>query len=601
MWKGKMMLDKPGKDTAPDAPEIELTDEQYAALNDVQEWFARGKDQLYRLFGHAGTGKTFVAKKIGDKIGGAIYAAFTGKATHVLKQNGCKPASTIHSLIYQPKETYDTSGLDPDGSLALIVEAGTIAPDMVKKKCIPLYLYLKERFHDDNEQSRLEWLSSMSGVAEHHIVAFIKKEGGPDWGQKEIEERPRLIIIDECSMVDEEMGTDLLAKGIPMRPDANGADDGEVFAVWKDTFAHSKSGAKINCAYNIVAACLLDKIKLRYDQFAERIVIVWLDDDGKPGEEKELTDNMCVQIRNDWDIGYNFRPSKELFYDSMLARALFNSFHPVRDYLKSNVHDGTPRTHNWLQVYAGAEDTPYTRAVGEIFLLACVRRIMEPGCKFDEMIIFESPQGFDKSQALAVLAVRDEWFCDDMPLDGDTKKVIEQSAGVWIIEAGDLKGMKTADVGHLKTMLSRRFDKSRMAFGHLTENRRRQFVIAGTTNEGKYFKDLTGNRRFWPVKVLRFNLELLKADIGQLWAEAFAKEQAGASIRLAPELWPVAAEIQKERLEHNAYVDDLEEKLGMIDAGRIKSVEVMKLLEISIERRNPPWEKVKAAMEELGL
>ena len=196
--------------------------------------------------------------------------------------------------------------------------------------------------------------------------------------------------------------------------------------------------------------------------------------------------------------------------------------------------------------YGSAKDTPYVRAVGAITLIAAVRRVRQPGCKFDEMLILESEQGTEKSVALETLAVNSEWFSDDLPLSADGKRVIEQTRGRWIIEAAELSGMRKADVEHLKAMLSRRTDRARLSYGRMTTEKRREFIVVGTTNEKTYLKDLTGNRRFWPVEV-KFNIHTLRRDRDQLWAEAAVREAQGESIRLDPKLWKDAADEQKER------------------------------------------------------
>ena len=140
---------------------------------------------------------------------------------------------------------------------------------------------------------------------------------------------------------------------------------------------------------------------------------------------------------------------------------------PVFDYLDA-LWDGKPRVDRWLTTYAGAEDSEYVRAVGALMLIAGVRRIRKPGCKFDEMLVLEQPnQGTDKSSALAVLAVNDDWFCDDLPLNTDSKGVIEALRGRWIIEVAELSGMRKAEVEHVKSLLSRRIDRARMAYGRL--------------------------------------------------------------------------------------------------------------------------------------
>ena len=135
-------------------------------------------------------------------------------------------------------------------------------------------------------------------------------------------------------------------------------------------------------------------------------------------------------------------------------------------------------------------------AVGALILIAAVRRIRQPGCKFDEMLVLESPQGTDKSQALRVLAINNDWFSDYLPLNAKPQLVIEMLHGRWIVEAGELTGLKKADIEHLKAFLSRQIDRSRMAFGRLLKEYPRQCVIFGSTNLTEYLRDTTGNRRF---------------------------------------------------------------------------------------------------------
>jgi predicted P-loop ATPase len=209
-----------------------------------------------------------------------------------------------------------------------------------------------------------------------------------------------------------------------------------------------------------------------------------------------------------------------------------------------------------------------------------VRRIRQPGCKFDEMLVLEQPmQGTDKSSALAILAVQDDWFTDDLPLNVESQKVIETLRGRWIVEAAELSGMKKADVEHLKAMLSRRIDRARMAYGRLPIEAPRQCIIVGTTNKLEYLRDTTGNRRYWPVQVQLFDLAALRRDRDQLWAEAAAREAKGESIRLRRELWPVAAQQQQQRLADDPFVAILDRYLGHLE-GKIRAVDVWTLLDL---------------------
>jgi predicted P-loop ATPase len=219
------------------------------------------------------------------------------------------------------------------------------------------------------------------------------------------------------------------------------------------------------------------------------------------------------------------------------------------------------RIDRWLVAYGGAEDTEYVRAVGALVLVAAVRRVRQPGCKFDEMIVLESEQGRNKSKALEILAVEPEWFTDNLPLGLPAKETIEALSGHWIVEVSELQGMRKSDIDKVKAFLSRNTDRARMAYDRTVTEARRQCVIIGTTNSEQYLRDLTGNRRFWPVRIERFGLEALERDRDQLWAEAAAREASRDSIRLPESLWVAAAAEQQQRVVENPFISVLERVL----------------------------------------
>jgi len=316
-------------------------------------------------------------------------------------------------------------------------------------------------------------------------------------------------------------------------------------------------------------------VTLRFDEFAGHELI-----HGQSGFGPRLDDAALNHLRLAIDEQFKFRVGKEFFIDVVSDRARRNRLHPVRDYLVELVWDGTPRIDEWLITYAGAPDTPYVRAVSRLVLVAAVRRVRTPGVKFDEMPILEGEQGSEKSSALRVLAVRDEWFADDLPLAADTRGQMEATAGKWIVEAGELKGMGRADVTLLKGYLSRQVDQARMAYGRKATIVPRQFVIVGTTNEiNGYLRDTTGNRRFWPVRIQRFDLDRLRSDRDQLWAEAAALEGRGESIRLDPKLYSAAAVEQQAR----EIEDPMEAQVGLVlgpFTGKLRTVDAWRLLGI---------------------
>lgn len=324
-------------------------------------------------------------------------------------------------------------------------------------------------------------------------------------------------------------------------------------------FLRDKQGHPFNNQWNIEVAIRKLRVQLRFDEFSGDETI-----ENLHGYGPRFDDPATINLRLKIDASFHFLPGRELFRDVTSNISRRNRFHPVREYLGSLAWDQEPRIERWLIDYAGAPDTPYVRAVSRIVLVAACRRIRKPGSKYDEMLILESPQGSDKSQGLRALAFNDDWFTDDLPLGSDTRRFMESTAGKWIVEAGELKGMGKGDVSALKACLSRQRDEARMAYGHKNTRVPRQFVIIGTTNETEgYLRDATGNRRFWPVRIQRFDLERLRADRDQLWAEAAEAEALGASIRLDPRLYEAAAIEQEARLTgDDPLIDVLHRALG---------------------------------------
>lgn len=221
------------------------------------------------------------------------------------------------------------------------------------------------------------------------------------------------------------------------------------------------------------------------------------------------------------------------------------SYHPIREYLAALPEwDGVPRVDTLLIDYLGAEDNSYVRAVTRKTLCAAVRRVQEPGVKFDTMLVLNGPQGIGKSTLISRLA--GEWFSDSLNLsDTKDKTAAEKLQGYWILEIGELAGLRKAEVETLRSFLSRQNDIYRAAFGRRATPHPRQCIFFGTTNaESGYLRDTTGNRRFWPVKTpgggVKHSWELTNEDISQIWAEVLVLVENGEKLHLAPDLETLA-------------------------------------------------------------
>lgn len=207
-----------------------------------------------------------------------------------------------------------------------------------------------------------------------------------------------------------------------------------------------------------------------------------------------------------------------------------NAFHPVRDYLNKVSWDGEERLDTLLIDYLGAEDTPYIRAVTRKTFVAAVARIFQPGVKFDYVLVLVGKQGIGKSTIIKKLGK--SWYSDSFgTVQG--KEAFEQIQGVWLVEMGELAGLKKAEMETIKHFISKQEDRYRVAYGRRIDNFPRQCVFFGTTNNKDFLHDPTGNRRFWPVDTMEAEptkcvfTDLDDYEIDQLWAEAVCLYKAG--------------------------------------------------------------------------
>ena len=217
--------------------------------------------------------------------------------------------------------------------------------------------------------------------------------------------------------------------------------------------------------------------------------------------------------------------------------------------------DGEKRVDTLFIDYLGAADNAYTRAVARKTLCAAYKRVYEPGIKFDYMPVLNGAQGIGKSTFISNLGM--EWFSDSLTLsDMNDKTAAEKLQGYWIIEIGELAGMKKADLDKVKAFISRVDDKYRASFGRRVTSHPRQCVFFGTTNsENGYLRDITGNRRYWNIKVTgesKYKPWQMTAEIvAQIWAEVKILAEAGEKLYLPSELEEYAKNEQRDAMEQD--------------------------------------------------
>lgn len=331
-----------------------------------------------------------------------------------------------------------------------------------------------------------------------------------------------------------------------------------------------------------------------YCEFTSRHVLLrappFMDTFGTYPREWETADAVAIQglLAREWFVGVK----KEHVVDTLDLACKQRRFHPVRDYFCSLGWDGTPRVDTWLCTAFGAPELPHIFAYGRKWLMAAVRRIFDPGTKFDHTLVLIGVQDLGKSRALMMLCPDPAWFLDNVgfPLASpDAMRVLESKL---IVEFSEIETLfNRQESGIVKSYLTRQVDHYRDSYGRRFKHAARQCVFAGTTNHPDFLTDPTGNRRLWSVECAKSDLAWVEANRDQLWAEAMILESTpGATLFLSSRedvsaARGAAAEQRshiKQSVWHEAvmdYVDGLGERSSR---GRLAEVTVAEILEKAI-------------------
>ena len=306
--------------------------------------------------------------------------------------------------------------------------------------------------------------------------------------------------------------------------------------------------------HNAKAGIMGMGITIRHDIFHDS-TIIGIEGDSVTHDIRpligELSDPALLRLRDLFSNTYGFDVGDNNIYSGVKALAFENCFNPVADMIVSAQAgwDKQPRLDRMAPDYLSAEDTELNRIVVRKHMIAAVRRVRQPGCQYQIMVVLESDEGWNKSAAIRTIAGAEN-FSDENILGARGKEAMELLRTIWHHECAELTDIRKAEVEHVKSFITRQWDMHRPAYGKVLVKQPRQSVEWGTTNDSEYLTSPTGNRRFAPMRLVRpIDIEKLKQDRLQLIGEAAHYESKGEDLVIPETMWPLArAEQEKRRI-----------------------------------------------------
>lgn len=298
--------------------------------------------------------------------------------------------------------------------------------------------------------------------------------------------------------------------------------------------------------------------------------------------------------------------------DEMLNKAVMmhsqkNLRNEPKDWFETLEWDGKKRIDEFFIDCFGGKPGEYTRAVGRNFWTSMVARIYRPGCQNDYMVVLEGAQGIGKSTALQ--AIGGKWYttASNAIERSDFYQVLQ---GNILIEIAELDAFSKAEVTRIKSVITDSTDRYRAPYDRKPQDYPRQSVFVGTTNESHWQRDHTGGRRFWPIYCQDINLQKIKDDREQLFAEAIVRFKKGADWYMTPFDETKAEQERRRQVDEwedriEAYLTrpggadwttimDIAESALKIEAGKV-DVRVQRRIAAALSSLG--WEKVLARLD----
>jgi putative DNA primase/helicase len=377
---------------------------------------------------------------------------------------------------------------------------------------------------------------------------------------------------------------------------------------WRDLLAYGDKGEIQPRDFGNMRLLLIHHEEMaavfRKDLFASQITVTnapW-DNVRTP---RHFTDDDIAHCR-EWLQRHGSKPSQGETLEAIRLAANHNAFDPVKDYLLSTKWDGKPRLDQMLTYYFGADPTGFTPVASAKFMISAVARALAPGCKVDTMLILEGPQGAKKSSGIAALFGEDVTRSSTNLFDS-AKVAVEIMTGAWCIEVAEMAALLKQQNANekIKAIITTQVDTVRLSYARVTSQFPRRSILVATINPGDngYLSDMTGNRRYWPVVVKNIDIDAIRADRDQLWAEAVARYKAHEAWWLESSEMVLCAEQEAaERVEMHPWDDWLQNDYDFINREFVTISDAFASLGIPARDRNMHAQKtISGSLRRLGF
>lgn len=316
---------------------------------------------------------------------------------------------------------------------------------------------------------------------------------------------------------------DLVPQSIP---DSGGDDDGGRTEQWPRLVRDKQQRIEPSADNLVKLLSRPDLIgrQLAFDEFKDELI--WAPAGQDEQQWRVFTDTDYIDVRIELERRGMKAMSQELLRSAVQKAGCVFRIDTAQVWLKRLRWDGVERVEAFCASGWGWATSEYSAAVGRYIWTAMAGRVLEPGCQCDMAPILVSPQGAGKTSAIKAM-VPDETFYTTIPLDGHDDDTSRRLRGKLVGELEELRGLNSRHIEEIKAWITRTSEEWVPKYKEFASKFKRRLLFFGSTNDEEFLNDPTGERRWLPGRCGLIDIEWIKANREQLWAEGAAKFMLG--------------------------------------------------------------------------